>query len=213
MRMAGRSAEGRRVTAPAMLVRAAELGAPRGRAHPLAARTRHATAPAPVRDEAALLRLHRLLTGAATVDDVAELAAAVARWLAGDAVSIEAALGLPATRPHLLRIALRDLWLREAAAILRDELGDVTQWGLACRLHLAVRSFLGVRWPSWRREVGPPWSRATRVDIALFFAAHWCDRLPATDRQYSTIVAPLFEVKRQDDFRVSLPSSQHSSER
>jgi hypothetical protein len=158
------------------------------------------------------LRLHRVLQGEANQDDAAWIADAFAKWLAGDAVSVAAALRLPATRPFLLRVYLRDVWLVEAGRlILESESGYRgrcrTRWALAKRLRAAAFSFQTTKWLVWRRQVEPPWDRASPLDVAFFFALRSSDRLPDTERQFFDIAAPLFEMKAEDDFTRDARSS------
>jgi hypothetical protein len=142
--------------------------------------------------------LQALLAGGEVADEVQEwLVRAFVTWLRqGGAVSLPAALGLH-DRPYIVRLRLRDFWLREAARLLAASRGprggrsighNMGPWTLARRLHSAVDSFGGGNWLEWRRLTEPP-PTCSRVEAALWLALRCCDQRPATVQQYANIIA------------------------
>lgn len=134
------------------------------------------------RDSIALL--HRLITSQGTDAEAAEWAASgLASWLRLDGqVSLQRALGLGANTDRVRR-AIRDLWLREAAALL----DHLTPWGRAKELCAAGDKFERRVWPCWRGEDCPP-NYATPLQGALFFALKAGTKLPGTARQWRNII-------------------------
>jgi hypothetical protein len=149
------------------------------------------------------LLLQSVLDGTADPAAIEWLRRGFVKWLqSGAALTLPACLGLHA-RPFLIRIALRDFWLRDAGRCIEQR----SDWGRAKALHAAARQFLGYPWPVWKRAAEPPWARCTRLQACLFFAAKAHADFPESVRQYFNI---LCETKAPDDFTpgpLSLPGT------
>lgn len=130
------------------------------------------------------LLLARFADGADDAESSAPLRLAVRAMLAGDAADANSAFalaGVPATATGLRR-AIRDAFLRDAATLIDAPTG----WQRAGALADAVQCFLGWRWGAWQRYTVPP-AHATRLELALFFAArHGLAAL--TQRQIFSII-------------------------
>lgn len=94
-------------------------------------------------------------------------------------------MGLP-DNPELVRLMLRDTYLREAGQIIGADLAKTKS--LASALQVEARRFAGHRWICWAGYGAPP-PNADSLDRLLFLAMQ-CGggRLPTTARQYATIL-------------------------
>lgn len=143
-------------------------------------------------------RLRRVLEAGISPELEAWLADGVRRWLV-EGGELADALGLP-RRAAEVRLALRDRWLREAAA----HLGETTRWRRAKRLAVHAQRFERHAWAVWRGLALPP-SSATPVEASLFFARRY-GPFPATARQFANLLsetgpAPRFAVSLRPERR------------
>jgi hypothetical protein len=94
-------------------------------------------------------------------------------------------MGLP-DNPELVRLMLRDAYLREAGQLIQADLSKTKS--LPGALQAEARRFAGHRWLCWAEHGAPP-PNADSLDRLLFLAMQ-CGggRLPATARQYATIL-------------------------
>lgn len=105
-------------------------------------------------------------------------------WLTDDAerpLPLHRHLGLGG--PQAARLALRDHYLTEAAALLEGP----STWQRCRQLAEAARAFEVRRWPIWRRFDSPP-THAGPVDAMLWHARHLGGELPATPENYLNIL-------------------------
>ena len=103
-------------------------------------------------------------------------------WVAGgDRISLPVCMGIPG-RPGLVKIAMRDQWLREAARHL-----DGGPWDRARALRRAAKRFEAGKWQFWKNSPSPP-PESTHMEQALHLALRSGARLPSSDQQYSNIL-------------------------
>jgi hypothetical protein len=151
--------------------------------------------------EGAALLLEQLCDGDVDAAVADWLRTGFLRWLHSDgSLTLPACLHLHA-RPAVVRIGLRDRWLREAA---RDPVEALSLWRRAKRLRVEVASFESRSWPSWRREREPPWERCSRVQACLFYAFRAGAAMPQTTEQFRNILAADNETKSRDHFATAL---------
>ncbi len=112
--------------------------------------------------------------------------AAVRSWVHSDGqLPLQRLLGLMPT-PRRQRLAVRDHYLRQAAALIPEP----SPWHRALQLQLAVDTFNASRWPCWRGMRQAP-SHATPTEALLFAAASMSDEpLPSSP-------ATLLDITRQ----------------
>lgn len=127
--------------------------------------------------------------GAFDADTEAWMLGSLRRWLAaGGQLSLTACLGIPA-RPGLVKIAMRDQWLREGAAELPGG-----PWDQAAALRAAANRFESGKWRFWKHSPLPP-PDATRLEKALHLALRSGAKLPRSIQQYRNILATQTEVE------------------
>lgn len=106
----------------------------------------------------------------------------VALWIDSDGqMPLERYLGLQT--PAKARQALRDVHLREAAALIRAG----TLWLKASELARAAKEFELRKWPQWRRLDAAP-AHATAIEQQLFKAMKVCGQMPHTGERMRKII-------------------------
>ena len=111
------------------------------------------------------------------------LASGFSAWLnAGGTLPLLRCLGMPATVPRV-KIAMRDLWLKEAAGFIAAS----KPWARAKALSEEGDHFERRTWPAWRHLDTPP-RHATELQKRLFLALKTGAGLPGTPKQMANIL-------------------------
>ena len=128
--------------------------------------------------------VQRLIAGRHADAETADwLAAGLSAWLnAGGTLPLLRCLGMPATVPRV-KLAMRDLWLREAAQFVSAP----KLWGRAKGLAAEADHFERRTWPAWRHLDIPP-NHASELQKRLFLALKTGIGFPGSIKQWSNIL-------------------------
>lgn len=132
-----------------------------------------------------------MLAGEPDAEAIEVMAAGVRTWWRsggsgkGQSLTLARCMGLPESS-EAARMALRDHWLRQAAAELPAQ--HCGPWQRAAALHDALQAFHGHRWACWCELDAPP-PHASALDAALHRAMRAAGgRMPRTARRLDQIL-------------------------